>query len=205
MTTTATTDERARLERRGRRLEYATTAWNTLEAIVTIAAGLSARSLGLVAFGLDSCVEVFGSLVVLWYLRGSDSRRRSTRAMRLIAVAFVLLAAYLVFESVHSLLSGAQPSRSWLGLVFLVATVFAMVVLAWAKGSTGRALDNGPLVANASMTALDGGLAASTVVAVFVAVQLQWWWADALAAVVVAALAIHEAVDAWRDDGTTAA
>ena len=193
--------QRRHLERRARLLEYGTTAWNSTEAVITIATGLATHSLGLVAFGLDSCVEVFASLVVLWHLRGSGSdRRRSQRAMRLIAAAFGLLALYLGIAAVHSALKGAEPTRSWLGLAFLAVTVVVMVLLAWGKRVTGVELGNQPLIANAAMTLLDGGLAAGILVAVYLAVEFGWWWADALAAGIVAVVALREAVQAWNYD-----
>jgi divalent metal cation (Fe/Co/Zn/Cd) transporter len=195
---------RPALERRAQWLEYATTVWNSTEAAVTITTGLAAHSLGLVAFGLDSCVEVFASLVVLWYLRGvRDDVRRSGRAMRLIAIAFLLLTLYLGTEAIRGLIAGVQPSQTWLGLGFLAATVVAMFLLARAKRTTGRRLGNQPLLANASMTMLDGCLAAGILIAVFLAVQLGWWWADALAASIVAAIALHEAHDSWREATVT--
>jgi divalent metal cation (Fe/Co/Zn/Cd) transporter len=194
-------DQRERLERRARLLEYATTVWNSTEAVITIATGLAAHSLGLIAFGLDSCVEVFASVVVLWHLRGGgDDEVRSRRAVRLIAIGFAVLAFYLGAAALHSWFSGAEPKRSWLGLGFLAATVVVMVLLAWAKRVTGTSLGNQPLVANARMTLLDGGLAAGILVAVFLAVEIGWWWADGLAAGLVAVVAAREAVDGWRGD-----
>src|SRR5207245_96339 len=122
--TTISSDQRRALERRARLLEYITTAWNSMEAVIAISTGLAAHSLGLVAFGLDSCVEVFASVVVLWHLRGRhDDDRRSKQAMRLIGGAFAFLAAYLGVEAGRTLIRGAEPARSWLGLVFLAITV----------------------------------------------------------------------------------
>src|SRR5947209_13975715 len=103
------------LPRRGRRLEYATTAWNCLEAIVAIATGLAANSLALVAFGLDSCVEVFASLVVLWHLGGAQEEAdpaRARRAVRLIAVAFGALGVYLLIQAVRGFITRLTPESS---------------------------------------------------------------------------------------------
>ncbi|MBU6330398.1 MAG: cation transporter [Acidobacteria bacterium] len=185
-----------RLERTGRRWEYATTAWNVLEATISIATGLLASSLALVAFGLDSTIEVFASLVVLWHLRGDDETtdpRRARRAMRLLAIAFGLLGLYLVGDSIHGLVSRTEARTSPLGMVFLAATVIIMFVFAWAKRRTGLALGNRPLIANARMAAIDGLLAAGILLALGLDAWLGWWWADPVAAGVVAIITLNEA------------
>jgi divalent metal cation (Fe/Co/Zn/Cd) transporter len=159
MVTSAHTD----LQRRGRRLEYATTVWNCTEAIVAIVTGLAANSLALVAFGLDSCVEVFASVVVLWHLGGADEEadpRRARRAVRLIAAAFAVLGLYLLAQAVRGFVTRITPESSPLGTAFIAATVVVMFSLAWGKRRTGRALASRPLVADASMTFIDGCLAA---------------------------------------------
>jgi divalent metal cation (Fe/Co/Zn/Cd) transporter len=197
----ATTDTGDRLARRARLLEYGTTLWNSTEAVVTVATGLAAHSLGLIAFGLDSCVEVFASLVVLWSLRGASADPpRARRALRLIGGAFAALAIGLAVAAVSTVVAGTEPTRSWLGLGFLAATVVVMFGLAWGKRRTGLALGSQPLVANAGMTFLDGCLAAGTLVAVYLAVAAGWSWADPLAAGIVAAVAGREAVETWRGE-----
>jgi divalent metal cation (Fe/Co/Zn/Cd) transporter len=193
--------ERARaLLARGRRLEYATTAWNCLEAIVAIATGVAANSLALVAFGLDSCIEVFASLVVLWHLGGAAEEadpRRATRALRLIAVAFGVLGLYLGAEAAKGLIARTRLESSPIGTGFLAATVVVMFVLARAKRRTGLALGNRPLVANGSMTFIDGCLAAGVLAALVVQMVAGWWWADPLAASIVAVVALNEAREGW--------
>jgi len=188
--------EHGALERRGRRLEYATTTWNSLEAIVAISAGLASHSLALVAFGLDSCVEVFASVVVLWHLGGASEDAdppRTQRAMRLIAGAFAVLGVGLAVGSVHGLLARTASTPSAVGTAFLGVTVAVMFGLAWGKRRTGAALQNHPLMANASMTFIDGCLAAGVLVALAVDRIAGWWWADPLAAGVVALIALNEA------------
>jgi divalent metal cation (Fe/Co/Zn/Cd) transporter len=189
-----------RLERQGRRWEYATTGWNSLEAVVAISSGLAAHSMGLVAFGLDSCVEVFASLVVLWHLGGANEQlnpARAHRAMRLIAVAFAALAVYLTGDVIHGLLARTHPASSPVGMAFMAATVAVMFVFAWGKRRTGLALGNRPLVANASMTLLDGCLAASILAALILDSAVGWWWTDPLAAGLVAVVALNAAREAW--------
>jgi divalent metal cation (Fe/Co/Zn/Cd) transporter len=189
------------LERRGRRLEYATTAWNVLEAVVAIASGIAAHSLALVAFGLDSCVEVFASIVVLWHLGGAPEEAdpaRARRALRLIAGAFAVLGAYLLVQAVRGFVTRITPESSSVGTAFIAATVVVMFLLAWGKRRTGHALDNRPLVANASMTFIDGCLASGILVALVADRLFGWWWADPLAAAVVALVALSEARENWR-------
>ncbi len=195
------TRKQAELERRGRRLEYATTAWNVLEAIVAVTTGVAAHSLALVAFGLDSCVEVFASLVVLWHLGGAPEDAdpgRTRRAMRLIAGAFGVLGVYLLVQAVRGFATRITPDSSPLGTSFIAATVVVMFCLAWGKRRTGHALSNRPLIADASMTFIDGCLASGVLVALVVDHLFGWWWADPLAAAVVGVVALAEARENWR-------
>lgn len=189
-----------RLNTRARRLEYATTAWNSLEALVAISTGLASHSLALVAFGLDSCVEVLASVVVLWHLGGAPEEAdpgRTRRAMRLIAAAFAVLGVYLLVEAVHSVVTRSTSEPSGLGIVFMAATVVMMFVLARGKRRTGLALDSRPLVANATMTRIDGCLAAGILLALVADRLVGWWWADPLAAAVVGLIALNEARENW--------
>jgi divalent metal cation (Fe/Co/Zn/Cd) transporter len=188
------------LQQRGRRLEYGTTVWNTLEAVVAISSGLASHSLALVAFGLDSCVEVLASLVVLWHLGGEAedvNPARTQRAMRLIAIGFGVLGVYLAGEATRGLLIHTVSNPSGIGIAFMAATVIVMLGLAAGKLRTGRALYNRPLIANGSMTLIDGGLAASILLALLADRAFGWWWTDPLAAAVVAVVALNEARKHW--------
>jgi divalent metal cation (Fe/Co/Zn/Cd) transporter len=191
----------AQLERRGRRLEYATTAWNCLEAIVAVSTGLAANSLALVAFGLDSCVEVFASIVVLWHLGGAPEEAdpaRARRAVRLIAGAFAFLGIYLLVQAARGFVTRITPDSSLVGTVFIAATVVVMFMLAWGKRRTGRSLGNRPLIANASLTFIDGCLATGILAALLADRLFGWWWADPLAAAIVGLVALNEARENWR-------
>lgn len=129
------------LERLGRRLQWSTIAWNSFEVFVTIGLGLAARSLALIAFGLDSLVEVFASLVVIWHMTPGDGghhQRRDRRAMRLVAVAFALLTVYLMIAGVRSLVAAAHPSSSPAGIAYLVVTAAVMFSLALEAPRGGR-------------------------------------------------------------------
>ena len=187
------------LFRRGRRLQYATIAWNLMEVFVTIGLGIAAGSLALVAFGLDSLVEVFASVVVVWYIADHDAHGRSRRALRLVAVAFAVLAAYLIAASIYNISSGETAGSSPLGIAYLAITAVVMFGLAALKRNTARAACSAPLAAEASMTFLDGWLATGILVALVLNAVAGLWWADPAAATLVALFCAREAVENWRE------
>lgn len=180
------------------RLEHATVVWNAGEVFVTIGIGVAAGSLALVAFGLDSLIEIFASLVVLWQLRANGDVRTS-RAMALVALAFLGLAAFLIAGSVQALVARDQPDSSPLGIAYMAIAAVAMFGLAWRKRQISTSLASHPLATEARMTLLDGVLASTVLCALLANTAFDAWWADALAAAVVALAALREAVDAWRD------
>jgi divalent metal cation (Fe/Co/Zn/Cd) transporter len=184
-----------RLLERGLRLEYATLAWNVVGSVVVITAAVRARSVGLAGFGLDSLVEIVASLVVVWQLRGiADGRER--RALRIIGVAFLALAAYIAAQSVYVLIAGAQPHHSLLGIGWLAATVLAMFALTWGKGRTGRELGNRVLETESRVTMIDGYLAGAVLVGLLLNALAGWWWADPLAGFVIVAYGLREGAHA---------
>jgi divalent metal cation (Fe/Co/Zn/Cd) transporter len=190
------------LRRRGIRLEWATNGWNAMEVAVTVTLGVQARSLALIAFGLDSVVEIFASTVVIRNLhddRRDPGDRRIHRALRLIAIAFWTLAAFLVVMSVRGLVRHDRPAASPLGIAYLSVTACVMFGLAVLKRTTARALRSEPLHAEAAMTFLDGWLSTGVLTALVLNATLDWWWADPIAALLVAAVAIREGVGHWRD------
>lgn len=194
--------ERPRWQRRALRLEYATIAWNVGEAVLTISLGLIAGSLALIGFGGDSIVEVFASIVVVWHVRPgheTDRPQRTTRALRLVAAAFAILAVMLAVASVRDLLTGRRPEESPWGALYLLAVVFAMLWLGLAKRRVALRLDSAPLRAEASMTLLDAALAAGTALGLALNIAVGWWWADPIAALVVAAAASNEARESWEE------
>jgi divalent metal cation (Fe/Co/Zn/Cd) transporter len=192
----------AQLHRRALRLEWATNAWNAMEVAVTVTLGLQAGSLALIAFGLDSIVEIFASTVVIRNLR-DDRRdpgdRRIHRALRMIAVAFWTLATFLTVMSVRGLISQDRPDESPLGIAYLAVTACVMFRLAQLKRTTARGLGSEPLHAEAAMTFLDGCLSTSVLAALVFNATFGWWWADPIAALLVAAAAINEGVGHWRE------
>ena len=188
--------QRQRLLRRAFRLEYITIVWNTLEGIVAIAAGISAGSVALVAFGLDSSVEVFASVVVVWELRGSD-RSGEHRALRLIGVGYIVVGVYVAWDTLMSILGGHRPDASPVGIVFLAGTVAVMIGLGVSKLRTGRALASPTVEADGRFSLVDGALASAVLAGLLLTAVLGWWWSDAVLAGLIALLALREGVEAW--------
>ena len=173
-----------------------------MEVVVTILLGVQAGSLALIAFGLDSIIEIFASMVVIRNLhddRHDPGDRRVHRALRLIAAAFWLLAVFLAVISTRALIRGDRPDGSPLGIAYLTITALAMFSLARLKRVTGDALGSEPLQAEAGMTFLDGCLSLSILTALVLNAWLGWWWTDAAAALLVAGFAINEGVGHWRE------
>jgi len=182
------------LLRRAFRLEYITILWNTLEGIVAIAAGLSAGSVALVAFGLDSSVEVFASLVVVWELRGSD-RSGEHRALHLIGIGYIVVGIYVAWDTFESIQAAHRPSASPVGIAFLACTVVVMLLLAAGKLRVGKAMASPTVLADGRFSLIDGGLAASVLAGLVLTAVLGWWWADAVLAGLIAVLALREGLE----------
>ena len=172
------------LVRRGLWLEYATLGWNVVGSVVVLAAAVLARSVALAGFGLDSLIEIVASLVVVWQLKGV-AHAREGRALRIIGVAFLLLAAYIAAQSSYVLATGFRPHHSLAGIVWLALTVAAMFALGWGKGRTGRTLGNRVLETEARVTLVDGCLAAAVLFGLVLNATLGWWWADPLSGLVI--------------------
>jgi divalent metal cation (Fe/Co/Zn/Cd) transporter len=190
----------ARLRRRGFWLEYASIAWMTAEAAVAITAGIIASSIALTGFGLDSVIELAAAVLVIWQLRGGQDEDREQRAVRLIGVTFFALAAYLAVEAVRDLAAHARPASSPAGLAITAAALVVMPALALAKRRTGQALGNQALIADSAETAFCAFTSAATLAGVGLNAWADWWWADPAAALVIAALAVREGLEAWQDD-----
>jgi divalent metal cation (Fe/Co/Zn/Cd) transporter len=181
----------------GRRLELFTIGWNLVEVFVTVGLGLAAASLALIAFGLDSLVEVFASLVVIWYIGDHHAERRAMHALRLVAVAFAILGVYLLGASSYNLAAGDAAGSSPLGIAYLALAASAMFVLAYKKRGLARAARSAPLAAEAHMTFLDGCLATSILIALVMNAAWGIWWSDPAAALLVALICFREAATNW--------
>jgi divalent metal cation (Fe/Co/Zn/Cd) transporter len=190
--------DRPLLLRRGLRLEYATLLWNVGEVSFVAYAAVMARSVALAGFSLDSCIEIFASLVVVSRLKGVADPERERRAERLIGGAFFALAVYLAAQSLLTVALDVRPDSSRLGIVLLSATVVAMFSLAYAKLQTGRALEHPVLCAEAKVTMVDGALAAAILVGLLLNALYGWWWADIAGGVVVIVYGLREGLEAIR-------
>ncbi|WP_280715596.1 cation transporter [Kitasatospora sp. MAP5-34] len=189
--TTSDDTARATLLCRGFALEYTTLAWNVVGIVVLAVAAISARSVALAGFGLDSLIEIGASTVVIWELSGTGEARRR-RALRLIGAGFALLAVYLLVQSTFVLATGFHPHHSTLGIVWTAVTAAVMFTLAAGKARTGAALDNPVLKTEGRVTLIDGLLAAAVLVGLVLNSTLGWWWADPLAGYVLVYYAVRE-------------
>lgn len=189
------------LLRRGLRLAYFTIGWDVVEGVVAVAAGIIAGSIVLLGFGIDSAIEVFAASVVVWQLRRPGSAGRQRAALRLIAVTFCALAAYVSFESVQRLVEGAHPEPSVIGIVMNLIALVVMIPLARMKRRTGEALGNDVLLADAAETRLSNYLSVNVLAGLSLNALLGWWWADPAAALVIAAYAAWTGWTTWRESG----
>ena len=189
------------LLQRGLRLEYATLSWNVVGTVVLVVSALAAGSVALAGFGVDSLIEIVASAVVVWQLKGEAGSGRERRALRIIAIAFVLLAIYIAVQSAVTLSSHSHPGHSTLGIVWLAATVLAMFGLAAGKRDTGKRLGNPVLQTESRVTVIDGALAATVLAGVVLNAALGWWWADPLSALVILIYGLREARHAWTEAG----
>jgi divalent metal cation (Fe/Co/Zn/Cd) transporter len=194
---TATT---AVLERRALRLEYLTISWNLIEAVIAVGSGVVAGSIALIGFGFDSSIEAFAASVVIWQLRGSASEQREQRALRIIAVTFFVLAAYVMVESIRDLIVGEQASESTVGIILAIISLIVMPTLAWFKRRTGQEMGSPVLVADSAETYLCAWLSAILLIGLVLNATVGWWWADPVAALGIAYLAIREGREAWTGD-----
>lgn len=195
--TTPPTASRAGLLRRGFVLEYLTLGWNVAGVAVLAFAAITARSVALAGFGLDSLIEIGASIVVVWELSGSGEARQR-RALRLIGAAFGALAVYLLVQSTWALVGGLRPERSVLGIAWTAVTAAAMFALAAGKSRTGRALGNPVLATEGRVTLVDGILATAVLAGLLANALAGWWQADPAAGYVLVYYAVREAWQIFR-------
>ncbi|MGN9910151.1 cation diffusion facilitator family transporter [Phytohabitans sp. LJ34] len=199
-TTVLTARRRGQLHRRSLHLAYATAGYNMLEGIVAIAAGAAASSTALIGFGLDSFIEVSSALVVIWQFRSRVPEARERLALRLIAVSFFALAAWIGVDAVRSLLGQGEAAPSTVGIGIAAVSVVVMPLLVWAKRRTGRELGSATVVADSTQTLLCTYLSAILLIGLGLNALLGWAWADPIAGLVIAAVAVREGIEAWRGE-----
>lgn len=191
---------RATLTRRVRLLVGATIAYNVVEAAVALAAGAVASSSALIGFGLDSVIEVGAAAAVAWQFSGPDPQARERTALRVIAVSFFALAAYVTVESVRALFGATEAAPSMVGIMLATVSTIIMPVLSSAQRRAGRELGSASAVANANQTLLCAYLSGVLLLGLMLNSVFGWSWADPLAALAIAAVALREGREAWRGD-----
>jgi divalent metal cation (Fe/Co/Zn/Cd) transporter len=192
--------DRQRWQRRALWLAYATVGYNAVEAAVAIWAGAAADSLALISFGGDSVIECLSALVIVWQFRASVPEERERLALRGIAVAFFVLAAYVAVDAARSLLVGVEPEASPVGIALAVVSLVVMPVLTVAKRRVATRLGSATVHADSVQTLLCTYLSAVLLVGLVLNATLGWSWADPVAALVIAAVALREGLEAWRGE-----
>jgi divalent metal cation (Fe/Co/Zn/Cd) transporter len=187
------------LLRRGFALEYMTLTWNVAGIVALAIAAISARSVALAGFGLDSLIEIGASTVVIWELSGTGEERQR-RGLRLIGYSFAALAVYLLMQSTVVLATGYHPRHSLLGIIWTAATAVVMFALATGKAQAGRALDNPVLRTEGRVTMIDGILAVAVLAGLILNAALSWWWADPAAGYVLVYYAAREVREIFSAD-----
>ena len=184
---------------RGRRIEYFTIAWNTLEGLVAVAAGAIAGSISLVGFGVDSFIEVTSGVVLLWRMAVDEDlhrrERNEKRALRIVGVCFLGLAAYIACESVRDLLSKRPPEQSVPGIVLACASLIVMPLLSKAKRKVGYELGSAAMHADAKQTEFCTCLSAILLLGLLLNAFFAWWWADPVAALIMVPVIAKEGID----------
>jgi len=194
--------DRQRLVRRARMLAWLGLGWHLIEAAVALIAGVVASSIALIGFGVDSLIEAVAGIVVIWLMSGarSSSATAERRAQQLIAASFALLAAYIGVEAIRDLLDGHHPNTSWIGIGLSVITLATMPPLARAKRHVGEQIGSSATASESRQTTLCAYLSATLLIGLLANAVLGWWWADPVAALVIAGVAVREGRDAWRGD-----
>jgi len=202
-----THERQTRLVRRIRWLVAATISYNVIEAIVAITAGVAASSTALIGFGLDSVIEVSSAVAVAWQFAARDytiRRERERRALRIIAISFFALAAYVTIDALRALIGASKPDESLPGIVIAALSVVIMPVLSLTQRRVGRELGSASAVADSKQTMICTYLSGVLLVGLLLNATLGWTWADPTVALVIAALAIREGREAWRGDNCCA-
>lgn len=195
-----TAARRAVLHRRVRLIVAGTITYNVVEAIVALTAGALASSSALIGFGLDSIVEVLSAVAVAWQFAAPDPHHREKVTLRVIAFSFFGLAAFVTVDALRALLGAAEPEHSPVGIGLAAVSLVIMPLLSWLERRTGRELGSASAVADSKQTLLCTYLSAVLLVGLLLNSTLGWTWADPVAALVIAAVAVREGLEAWRGD-----
>ena len=196
--------ERVRLARRGRRLEYFTIGWNSLEGLIAVGAGALAGSISLIGFGVDSFIEVSSGVALLWRMViDADERERERReriTLRLVGMSFLALAAYVALSATNDLLAGHVPERSTAGVVLACASLIVMPLLSRAKHRVGSAMGSAAMHADAKQTEFCTYLSGILLLGLLLNALMGWWWADPVAALIMVPIIAKEGFEGLRGD-----
>lgn len=192
---------------RARMLSWLTLAWIGVEASVAVSAALSAGSVALLGFGLDSAIEALASIIVIWRLSGTrrDSEKAERHGQRLVAISFLLLGPYIAVEGVTGLLRGTHPGTSLVGIGLTAFTMVFEPALGIAKRRLGRTLSSATVGGEGTQNLLCAAQAAAVLVGLIANSLLHWWWLDPIVALLIAAIAVREGLRTWRGEQTTCA
>lgn len=197
---TLTDERRAQLHRRVRFIVFFTITWNVIEAVIALSAGAVASSAALIGFGLDSVIEVASAAAIAWQFTRRDPERWEKATVRVIGGAFFALAVYVAVDAILALTGVRDPDHSPVGIGIAIASLIVMPVLAWFEFRTGRELRSKSVQADAKQLLLCIYLSGTVLIGLVLNGLFGWAWADSIAALVVAGLAIREGIEAWRGD-----
>jgi divalent metal cation (Fe/Co/Zn/Cd) transporter len=199
----ARSEEWLRAARQARLLSWLSLAWMGAEGAIAITAGVLAGSIALVSFGLDSAIEGFASLVIVWRFTGGrlHSHAAEERAQKLVAIQFFLLAPYVAFEAIHKLATGEQSETSWVGIALVTSSLVGMPFLGIAKRRLADRLGSVATRGEGTQNLLCAYLAAAVLVGLLGNALFGLWWLDPAAALVVAGVAVREGRQSWRGEG----
>ena len=195
--------EYARLANRAKLLSWLSLAWMTVEGAVAIGAGAVASSIALIGFGLDSVIEGFASLIIVWRFTGHRmfSAAAETRAQKLVAIQFFVLAPYVGFESIQHLVSGNRPGESWVGIALAASSVVLMPMLGIAKQRIADQIGSSATKGEGRQNMLCAYLAGALLIGLLGNVLIGAWWLDSTVGLLIAGLAVKEGVEAWQGEG----
>ena len=188
------------LRRRIRWTVAFTITYNAIEAVIALTAGNVASSAALIGFGLDSVVEVLSAAAIAWQFSAPDPEAREKIALRVIAISFFGLAAYVTVDAGLSLFGVREPDHSPVGIVLATVSLVVMPVVSWLERRTGRELGSASAVADSKQTLVCAYLSAALLIGLLLNTLLGWTWADSIAALVIAGFAVKEGIEAWRGD-----
>ena len=189
--------------RRAKALSWLSLAWMSAEGAIAITAGITAGSIALIGFGIDSAIEGFASVIIVWRFTGHrlHSHAAEERARKLVAVQFFLLAPYVSVEAVGHLITGAEVQTSWLGMALTASSLIGMPFLGLAKQRLAETLNSSATHGEGTQNLLCAYLAGAVFLGLLGNTLLGWWWLDPIAALAIAAVAVREGVQTWRGEG----